>query len=849
MSRQCSDHVLRQLGGRFSREEADAIVERLKSRIEREIDATGQRVEELASKLAEEVSAEEIIAHAAERRMRMHAAKARARRSAFYKQYIADGGDEAQALRVLNVGEEKAGARRGLSVDAQGRAITVRLWKTLERDLEEAGLLERMANFWKRTDEDFEKAVARELSILRGGREKPAGDADAVKAAEAIKRVQDEARRLQNNEGAFVGEIEGYIARQGHDPMKVSGGFWKGSAIRAGLRKERQEAAFRKWRAAIEPRLDARTFEGVKPKEREAFLRQIWLDIVTGRHDRSIGADDLEGWRPPASRAKKVSARRVLHFKSADDWYAYNREYGYGGLLQTVAMDLERAARNTALMRVWGPSPEAAFKADIDRLAGEGRLRDASIEKRLRSNVRQWEFDEVAGLGNVPANIRAATVARWIRVDQVLSKLGGMVLSGFSDVPLAASTLHRAGASLFDSYGAAFSGITRLQGEARKQAAELLGVASRSIIGDITTRYSVTDGAYGVAAWAQNFFYRINGFRYWSDGLRRGVGAMLSRHLGQNADKAFDALDAATAGQLARYGIEARQWEAIRVHAADIHGERFMTAEAVDAMSDAEIRDAAGLTREAKQTVVDAAREDLKTSLETYFIDQAETALTEARARERSRVVLGTKPGTVIGEAVRAFTQFMSFPMTVISRHVAPAFRGSPGRSPAATITHLMVMTTLFGYVSMQAKQLAKGLTPRPLTDDDGNIRIDTVTAAFLQGGGLGIFGDFLFGEYNRFGGGFTATAGGPLVGEFEQFVRLLYTLRDDPRDAPAEAIRMGIRNAPFLNLFYIRAALDYLFIYQLQEWASPGYLRRYERRIERERGQEFLISPSEAAA
>ncbi len=846
MTRKCSDHVLKELNGRFTREQADALVAKLKDRFEKEMHASGRRALELHGDLWREASAEEIIATYAERRMRLHALKAKARRAAFYKRYAEDGGDGADALRVLNVGESKQGFARSLSVDAQGRALTVRLWKTLERDLDDAGVLERLANFWAKTDEDFERAIAKELSILRGGKETATGDADAVKAATAIKRVQDDARRLQNNEGAFIGELTGYIGRQSHDALKVGGGFWKGSAIRPELRKQRQAAAFQKWRAAIEPRLDARTFDGVKPKEREAFLDAIFLDIVNGRHDGSVGVDDIEGFRPPASKARSVSARRVLHFKSADDWYAYHREFGQGSLIATIAGDLERAGRNAALMRVWGPSPEAAFKADIERLASEGRGRDASIEKRVRADERRWEFDEVSGASRQPANIRAATVMRWIRLDQVLSKLGGMVLSGFSDVPLAAATLNKAGASLFDSYGAGFAGIARLQGDARKEAADLLGVAARSIIGDVTTRYSATDGAMGVASWAQNFFYRVNGFRFWSDGLRRGVGAMLARHLGMNSAKAFDALDAATAAQLGSYGVEARQWEGVRAQALDLNGEKFITGESVERMSEAEIRDAMELTAKATPEQLASARDELRTRIEAYFIDQAENALTEARARERSRLTFGTRPGTALGEAVRAATQFLSFPWTVMSRHIAPAFKGSAGRSPAATLTHLMVATTLFGYVSMQAKQLAKGLTPRPLTDDDGNIRIDTVTAAFLQGGGLGIYGDFLFGEYNRFGGGQIASLGGPLVGEFEQLLKLFGKLRDNPEDAGGEAIRTGLRNTPFINLFYTRAALDYLFIFQLQEWASPGYLRRYERRIEQERGQEFLVPPSE---
>jgi len=45
-----------------------------------------------------------------------------------------------------------------------------------------------------------------------------------------------------------------------------------------------------------------------------------------------------------------------------------------------------------------------------------------------------------------------------------------------------------------------------------------------------------------------------------------------------------------------------------------------------------------------------------------------------------------------------------------------------------------------------------------------------------------------------------------------------------------------------------VLAALDYLVLYNLQEMANPGYLKRVEKRIERENGQTFLFPPSQYA-
>ena len=65
-------------------------------------------------------------------------------------------------------------------------------------------------------------------------------------------------------------------------------------------------------------------------------------------------------------------------------------------------------------------------------------------------------------------------------------------------------------------------------------------------------------------------------------------------------------------------------------------------------------------------------------------------------------------------------------------------------------------------------------------------------------------------------------------------------------KNAPdAQAFQIFKNNTPFLNLFYVRAALDYLILYDVQEAISPGSLRRMERRLKKEQGKEFILPPS----
>jgi hypothetical protein len=76
----------------------------------------------------------------------------------------------------------------------------------------------------------------------------------------------------------------------------------------------------------------------------------------------------------------------------------------------------------------------------------------------------------------------------------------------------------------------------------------------------------------------------------------------------------------------------------------------------------------------------------------------------------------------------------------------------------AVGIVALMTTSLFMGYLSMTIKDLLKGKGPR-----DPN-EAKTIMAAFLQGGGLGIYGDVLFKEVR---GGADIIAGNSRSGNY----------------------------------------------------------------------------------
>ena len=885
-------------GDAFSEEEIEALLARLQAAYARKKgeNPTGDNAAFWRAAI-EETGKEAIRDNLIDRALRLHSRRARLARADLYGRI---GLREDQALRAAMVGTERDVSGGAISIDARGVAREAKWQGALLRDLADAGLLSRFQRLV--VDKEFDRAVMNEMARLTDPqRGRDTGNAEARLAAEIFAHYINEGRLAQNEVGAFIAPLPGYIVRQSHDPLKVAGGFWAlGDAARAAARarwvdfihkrldpktfdalyaeRQRRRNLIRSEvtdrRAAMKRRvknadeIDARRIAKIDPEGlaalddealEKAWLERIWADIVTGHHEHVQGAaDDLDAVRAPPGTARTVSAHRVLHFKTADDFFDYNAEYGRGALFHAVQDQLRRAARNSALMEVFGPAPRAALEADIRRLSDRARARgDAAAVRGLKSPLRQAEFAQLDGSADAPESVRLAVITRNILAWQQLSKLGGMVLTGFSDIGLATTTLMRAGANMLDSYGAIIKALTALPGDQRTAVADHLNVGARVLAGDISARFGATSGFNGTMSAMLGVFYKANLFQFWTTRIRRAVGVMLARHLGQNAHLRFAALDAATAQTLKRYGIEAPLWDLLRTNVTDLEGDvgKVLTLDALNGLDGKAAARALGMKPARGGFTERQQREALREAemrLTSYFTDQAETAMTEPRARERALIRGQFKPGTAIGTAISLFMQFKTFPTTIVTRQILPtAARARGPRKAIAPMAHLIASTLALGYVSMQAKMLAAGLKPRALRDENGKINGNVIMAAMLQGGGLGIYGDLLLADYNRFGQGLAETAGGPAIGDASAVIKMLSALargavtgEKQPRQA-GRAAGLLKRNIPFGNLFYTKAALDYLLIFQLQEWASPGFMERYKRRLREERKSELLFEPN----
>jgi hypothetical protein len=843
----CIGEIVAASGGKLGDEQARELLEKTLRRAER-IGGIGAPTLDSIRAAAQELGGEARLAGLIEKRNRYLNLVARIGR----RERIAATGDIEQGFKREIHGDATPTAGGRYSAEGEWKSRALQLQAGAVGELERAGLL-RAARSGA-----LERQWARELAEqAKGPAGKPgiSGSEPARQIAQIFHKYQTLAKRELNRAGGAIGDYFGYIARTAHDADRIR---------RVGLTA---------WTNIIRPLLDERTFDGVE--DREEFLNNVYHALITGVH---LTHDGMQGFKDPeftgpGNLAKRVSQERVLHFTDADAWYDYHRQFGGRTLMESVMGNLDRSARAAALMGRFGTNPRAAFFDDLRYFAETRRNSDPALADRLGKQAATQRgnlvarFDFLDGTANMPQNRLGARIGATLRTIESMAKLGLVAFTHLSVGMTKAAELRYQGIGLFKGYGDFVHSIWRgrgWSGSAEREIMDLLLAGHEGMLHDVLSRFQIDDTLPGTLSKAANTFFKWSGLTYLVDAQRAGGEFTMSRHLGGLLDTAHDALPEATQRIMKMFGIGPREWELLRraPDHPDIDGRKFLTPDAVMRVPDdaliAHLYDTGAvksrLLNAPNQRMLDAARQDLSLRLHAYFNDRSAHMVIVPGIATRADLLRGTRPGTIEGEALRFFAQFKTWPAALVRQAIGRELYGGQSKAAAiAGILHMALGGTLLGYGIMTLKDLIKGKNPRDPESPK------TWLAALMQGGGLGIFGDFLFGEYDRFGHPLSESIAGPVAGEgLDSVVDLWNGLKQlatgeakDPekrgRALLAEGMRTILDNTPFANLLFVRTALNYLFLYQVQEALNPGFLRRMERRTQQQNHQTFWLRPSAA--
>lgn len=664
---------------------------------------------------------------------------------------------------------------------------------------------------------------------------------EAVSLAKVIGKWQEIARDDANKAGAWVGKRADYIVKQTHDPIKVRG---KGD-----------DAAYANWKKTATETFDIpKMLQEHGATDLDKMLRQTWLNLASGNHLKAAPDDVVSGFKGPGNLAKRLSQSRSILFKDADAFMTYNENFGTANLRESIINGLSGNAQATGMMQVLGTNPKAMLSAIVDDLKVATRAA-GDVEQSAKLTEAQGSFDRymsaVDGAMNVPGHQMAARVSANVRSIQTMAKLGGMLLSQLNDVAVYGSGASYQGRGFFSGMGEAVSGLGRsLKPQERRDLAASLGVVLDNMIGEIGRVGSFNEA--GSMTGIVNTFMKLNGAQWWTSRMRTSAAFGMSHHMALNAGNNWDSIGPEYQRVLSLYDIGPAEWDVIRQSTpTEVDGKVYITPEQIRDASDDVMRAYTGVTASDKE--IAAKKRLIEDRLRTYFIDQTETLALEPDAKTKAITLQGTRPGTWTGEFMRFAMQFKSFTAAYTQRILGREIYGRGyegdsiwgalrnGNGEMRGLANLILTSTLLGYGSMALKDVAKGKTPRdPLASPEQGAKV--FLAAMLQGGGAGIYGDFLFGQANRMGSGTVEALAGPTISSAGRMLDLYHKAKEGD-DVASRAMNEALANTPFANLFYTRIALNYLVLYELQESMNPGYIRRMERRAADE-GQEFLISP-----
>lgn len=744
-----------------------------------------------------------------------------------------NGRNPREALFSLIAGTERLAIGGRASAAAEGKGFTGAWMGGIAREMEAAGVWPLFVSG------AMDREVARALWAF--GRDDAAAihgalPREAVEIATVVHKYQEIARTTQNRFGAWVRPLPGYIVRQTHDMFKI------------------HAAGFDAWRQTIESRLDWARIAQDNPDigDRTGWLRAVYNDLASGVHmHETAKRGEPAPFKGPANLAKKVSQERTLHFLGPDEWFDYNQSFGQGRLSEGVIMGLGFAARNSGLLKVLGTNPEANLKSVMGRV-----MERLDVDGKQQFSGQQQQvldlLSHVDGRAAIPGNNTAARVNATFRALQSMAKLGGAVISSITDIPFKAAELkYSTGQNYLSGMAEAMGDVLRgrPRGE-RQDMAESLGVYYESMMGGIFARFDAQDLTGKTMTLAMQKFFKWNGLQWWTETHRSAFALSQAHYMARQAGREFSDLGDETRRVMSLYRLGEPEWDLIRQHAVKLaDGREYMTPDGIAAIPDADIEAyLVAANKRVSPTTIANAREDLAQQMRVFYTDRATHAVIESDARSQWWLTRGTRPGTAWGEMARYVAQFKGFPTAVIHKAIGREIYGrganslrEVGMSEVSGVVQLMLWATLFGYGAMAAKDIIKGREPRDPTQPD------VWAAAMLQGGALGIYGDFMLGEASRFGSSPLETAAGPGLGTANDLVSLVQKVRSG-EDGAAEAFKLVINNTPFANLFYTRIVIDHLFLYRIQEWLNPGYLRRMEQRIERDNNQTFWLRPSESA-
>lgn len=790
---------------------------------------------------ASQLTAQQILGEAAEKKRRLLLST---QRQAALDGYIENakktGLDGLDALKRTLVFESD-GKSNFLSVESRVEAVRAdglrQLWDTFDAaDSRIFGLMANPEGIRALTKELFREATGSEL---------------AKKGAEAFRKVAEQLRQRFNAAGGTIPAREDWNIPQHHDQAKVFA------------------AGREQWIRDTLPKLNRDQYVNeagrlMTDAEVTDFLQHAYQSIATG------GLNKIEPGQRTGSgmMANRGDEARQIHFKSADDYLDYQTKYGASTLEQVIAKHVGKIARDIALVETYGPNPDQVFGLIRDR---EAKAIAESGSKSVGKVPAQMDkldnlFNYVAGRHDPIASQFLARGLDGLRQWLIGSRLGSSTITALVDeatLHLTAHVNNLPQMQLVRNELATFNPADRAEARILRRA----GLGIESLTSELN-RWGNDNLGRSFASRVAETTMRLSGLDALDSARRRAFGATFFDWVGGRTREHEHLADIPKedAGLLQKKGISETDWQVWRKAQTEDWGngnDHVLSPDAIMRVPDAEL---AGLVEqlhgpaEATDALAGHAqqlREEALTKLLGIVLEEGKMVVPGPGVQERVIAGAGMQRGTLSGELWRTLLLFKSFPLAMIRKHFMRGMGMPTAGGRAGYIASLVAGTTIFGALAVEINNILSGKDPQKFAGTNQKpweIQKNWV-AAFLKGGSMGIYGDFLFSSVSKNGqNDLFGSLAGPGLGLAQEAMNVtqgnaIQWGEGKTTNAGAEATKMLKGLAPGASLWYAKAALDHLLFQQVAEYLSPGYLGRMQSAAQSQFNEKFWWKPGSGPA
>lgn len=638
-----------------------------------------------------------------------------------------------------------------------------------------------------------DKELARNVVRAIFGNE---GNKIASAIGKQFKDVMEMLRSRFNAAGGDIPLLEHYHMPQNHDSRLLN------------------KVSQQEWVDFIYPLIDRSAM--IDNKTGNIMSETVLYRVLSESYEtlRTNGLNKLEpGKSGKLSLANKYNDQsRILHFKDAESWLAYNDRFGNGDIYKTMIDYVDNMANDIAFLEVYGPSPEKMKRYLTDTIRKEAGLsRDNKFKNKVKSQLHSFEvlWDDISGESAVPANAQVAKANSEIRALMTSAQLGSAFLTQFSDVTTNALTAKfngLSGTEIVKNY------MRLMSSNKYRDFSIHLGLGAEEVVKTLSSAARYAEGFFeqGKLGRLSNMVMQASLLERMTMASKKAFGLDFLKVIADNSAKDFKQLHRAFRGAFERYGITDADWNIVRKSAFDdFDGARYLN-------------------------LITLAKENLEVAnkFQNMILTERDFAVIDSNPRTRAMMIGNSKAGTFWGEARRYFAMYKTFPLTVLTHHMSRMFSLGSATSKAGYAIALFLPMTLMGYLTVQAKNFVNGKKTLPADN------WKTWVSAAASGGALGILGDFLFSEESRTGNSLIATLVGPGGSLIEDIWKITggaakRKIQGDDVAYRAEVLDFIKRYTPGGNMWETKLAMERLIFDQVAMMIDAKAQKRF-RRIEK---------------